>query len=97
MKIYDSIEKVDKDLTSDEMLELVAHHNRQIYLYFDEERKDADGYVTYDEENWVSPDGKKFIRCYALKGKVSMEAPTYNFYDMKGYFVPEEASKVVLS
>ena len=42
-------------------------------------------------------DGKRFIRSYALGGRVLSEYSTYNKYDMKGYFLPETAKEVYLN
>lgn len=96
MKVYDRINDKDLDLTTEELVDLVANHNRQVDLTFDEARSDADGYLTWDAENWTSVDGRKFIRCYSLKGRVLNDATHHNLYDMKGYFAPETAKEVIL-
>ena len=97
MKVIDLIEKCDKDLTKEELMDLMAHHNRQVDLQFAETRTDDDGYLSWDAENWTSVDGKRFIRSYSLQGRVLSDFSGYNKYDMKGYFLPEEAAKVCLN
>ena len=97
MKVRDAIEKCEKDLTADELIELVAAHNRQIDLVFAEKKTDEDGYLTWNAENWTSVDGKRFIRSYALDGRVLSDFSGYNKYDLKGYFQPELAKEVILN
>ena len=36
MKVNDVIEKVEKDLTTEELVDLIANHNRQVDLIFAE-------------------------------------------------------------
>ncbi len=97
MKVKDLIQKCEKDLTTEELVELIAHGNRQVDLIFDEKKTDEDGYLTWDTENWTSVDGKRFIRSYALEGRVLSDYSGYNKYDMKGYFLPETAKEVRLN
>jgi len=97
MKVFDKIEKIEKDLTVDQLVDLVANHNRQVDLVFAEVRTDEDGYLSWDTENWTSVDGKRFIRSYALKGRTLSDYSGYNKYDLKGYFLPEEAAEVYLN
>jgi len=96
MKVYDRIEKVEKDLTTAELVDLIQHHNRQVDLIFAEEQKDSDGYLFWDAENWTSVDGRRFIRCYSLNGRALKDSTTHNKYDIRGYFRPEEAKEVIL-
>ena len=70
MKVNDVIEKCEKDLTTEELIDLVANHNRQVDLLFAETKTDEDGYLKWDAENWTSVDGKRFIRSYSLEGRV---------------------------
>ena len=70
MKVNDVIEKVEKDLTTEELVDLIANHNRQVDLIFAEKKTDEDGYLTWDLENWTSVDGKRFIRSYGLEGRM---------------------------
>ena len=95
MKVVDIIEKVEKDLTFEQLVELMANHDRQVDLVFAEKRSDEDGHV-WDAENWTCVDGRRFIRSYFLNGRASSDYSGYNIYDMKGAFLPEEAKKVRL-
>ena len=97
MKVIDVIEKCEKDLTTEELIDLVANHNRQVDLILAEKKTDEDGYLTWDAENWTSVDGKRFIRSYSLEGRVLSDFSGYNKYDMKGYFQPETAKEVRLN
>lgn len=95
MKVIDTIEKCEKDLTYDQLVDLVANHNRQVDLILSEKKSDEDGHV-WDGENWTCVDGKRFIRSYFLAGRASSDYSGYNKYDMKGAFLPEEAKEVRL-
>ena len=97
MKVIDTVNKVELDLTNEQMVDLMANHNRQVDLVFAEKRTDEDGYLSWDAENWTSVDGKRFIRSYSLQGRVLSDYSGYNKYDMKGYFLPEEAKEVYLN
>ena len=95
MKVVDIIEKAEKDLTFEQLVELMANHDRQVDLVFAEKRSDEDGHV-WDAENWTCVDGRRFIRSYFLNGRASSDYSGYNIYDMKGAFLPEEAREVRL-
>ena len=95
MKVIDIIEKVEKDLSYDQLVDLVANHNRQVDLVFAEKRSDEDGHV-WNAENWTCVDGRRFIRSYFCDGRASSDYSGYNKYDMKGAFLPEEAQEVRL-
>ena len=97
MKVIDRIQKCERDLTTAELIDMVAKENRQVDLAFDAKQTDEDGYLSWDAENWTSVDGKRFIRSYSLGGHVLSEYSTYNKYDMKGYFLPEAAKEVYLN
>ncbi|MCI2059153.1 MAG: hypothetical protein LKJ80_08110 [Oscillibacter sp.] len=97
MKVNDVIEKCEKDLSYDELVDLVANHNRQIDLLFAEKKTDGDGYLSWDAENWTSVDGKRFICSYSLQGRVLSDFSGYNKYDMKGVFQPEKAKEIRLN
>lgn len=96
MKVIDIIEKTEKDLTTAQLIDLVANQNRQVYLVLKEKKTDEDGYLTWDQENWTCVDGKRFIRSYFLGDRALSEFSGYNKYDMKGCFLPEEAAEVRL-
>ena len=97
MKVYDRIEKCEKELTVQELIALIAVSNRQVDFTYTTPQTDEDGFMTYDAENWTSADGKRFIRTYALNGRVLSEYNTYNKYDMRDAFAPEKAATVVLN
>lgn len=97
MKVNDVIEKCEKDLSFDELVDLIANHNRQIDLLFDEKKTDEDGYLSWDAENWTSVDGKRFIRSYSLQGRVLSDFSGYNKYDLMGCFQPEKAREIRLN
>ena len=97
MKVNDVIEKVEKDLTTEELVDLIANHNSQVDLIFAEKKTDEDGYLTWDLENWTSVDGKRFIRSYGLEGRMLSDYSGYNKYDLKGCFLPETAKEVRLN
>ena len=96
MKVIDTVYKCEKDLTTAELIDLVANGNRQVDLVWAEKKTDEDGYLTWDAENWTSVDGKRFIRSYFLEGCALSDYSGYNKYDMKGYFQPELAKEVRL-
>ena len=96
MKVFDRIENCEKDLTAEQLMELLAKHNRQVDLVLSGKKTDEDGYQTWDRENWVCVDGKRFIRSYLCDGRALSEYSGFNKYDMKGTFLPEEAAQVIL-
>ena len=96
MKVMDTVNKKELDLTAEELIDLVASHNRQVDLIFAEKRTDDDGYLTWDQENWTCVDGKRFIRSYFLEGRALSDYSGYNKYDLKGCFLPEQANEVRL-
>ena len=95
MKVIDTIEKVEKDLSFDQLIDLMMNHNRQVDLVLAEKKFDEDGHV-WDAENWVCVDGRRFIRSYFNGGRASSDFSGYNKYDLKGFFLPEEAVEVHL-
>lgn len=95
MKVYDRVEKVEKDLSTAELIDLMANHNRQVDLKLKAKTADEDGHV-WDGENWTCVDGKRFIRSYFLDGRALSDYSGYNKYDMKGYFQPGKAKEVLL-
>ena len=95
MKVIDTIQKIEKDLSYDELVDLMANHNRQVDLILTGKKSDEDGHV-WDAENWTCVDGRRFIRSYFCEGRASSDYSGYNKYDMKGCFLPEEAKEVRL-
>ena len=96
MKVMDTVNKKELDLTAEELIDLVASHNRQVDLIFAEKRTDDDGYLTWDQENWTCVDGKRFIRSYFLEGRALSDYSGYNKYDLRGCCLPEQAKEVRL-
>ncbi len=97
MKVYDTVNKVELEATEEELIKLMAPGGRQVDLVLHGKKTDADGYLTWDVEHWSSIDGKRFIRCYSLEGRVLGESTGHNIYDLKNDFKPEEAKEVRLS
>ena len=96
MKVIDTVNKTELDLTAEELVDLVANHNRQVDLIFAEPRTDEDGYLKWDHENWTCVDGKRFVRRYFLQGRALSDYSGYNKYDLASYFLPQEAQEVRL-
>ena len=94
MKVIDTIEKCEKDLTTEQLVDLIANGNRQVDLIWAEKKSDEDGHV-WDRENWTAV-GPRFIRSYFNGDRASSDFSGYNIYDLKGYFLPEEAKEVLL-
>ena len=78
MKVIDTVNKTELDLTAEELVDLVANHNRQVDLIFAEPRTDEDGYLKWDHENWTCVDGKRFVRSYFLQGRALSDYSGYN-------------------
>lgn len=98
MKIYDKVKKEDVEVDGTQgLIDLMAKGGRQIDLYLKEKKSDVDGYMSWDVEHWSSIDGRRFIRCYSLEGRVLGESTGHNIYDLRNDFKPEEAEKVELS
>ena len=97
MNVYDSVKKQELEASEDELIKLMAPGGRQVDVHLKEKKTDDDGYLTWDIEHWSSIDGKRFIRCYSLEGRVLGESTGHNIYDLKNDFNPEEAAKIELS
>ena len=96
MKVYDTVNKVELEATEEELIKLMAPGGRQSDI-LEGKKTDEDGYLTWDVEHWSSIDGKRFIRCYSLEGRVLGESTGHNIYDLRNDFKPEEAKEVKLS
>ncbi len=96
MLVKDIIKKDELDLSKAELVELIQHGNRQVDLVFAEKKTDEDGYLTWDQENWVSVDGKRFICSYFREGKALSDYSGYNINDINNYFFPEKAAEIRL-
>ena len=90
MQVYDKVNKTELTADTDELIKLMAPGGRQVDLYLKEKKSDEDGYMT-------CVDGRRFIRCYSLEGRVLSESTGHNIYDLRNEFKPEEAEKVELS
>lgn len=97
MNVYDSVNKIELTKTEDELIKLMAPGGRQVDLFLKEKKTDEDGYLTWDTEHWSSIDGRRFIRCYSLDGRVLSDSTGHNIYDLKNDFKPEDALKIQLS
>lgn len=99
MITYDRFEECEKDLTREQLIDLMVNENRQVYLHFNEVKADEDDYLHWDMENWTTVDGgHRFIRSYGLKGRIlADEFSGYNVYDMTKFFLPETADKLELA
>ena len=87
MKAYDMIHKQEVEVDRKGLID----------LKFAQKKTDGDGYLTWDAENWTTVDGKKFIRCYSLEGRVLRDSTTHNIYDLDNDFFPEQAEKVEIN
>ncbi|MEG0895067.1 MAG: hypothetical protein RSE93_05080 [Oscillospiraceae bacterium] len=97
MKAYDTIKKVELDVTEQDLLNLMTQENRQVDFILKSEKTDEDGYLTWDVEHWCSVDGKRFIRTYSLRGRELRDSTTHNIYDIRTDFKPEDAEKIQIS
>lgn len=97
MKVYDAVNKTETEVDGTRGLIEKMKEGRQVDLYLNEKKTDEDGYLSWDVEHWSSVDGKRFIRCYSLEGRVLSESTGHNIYDLQNDFKPEEAKKVELS
>ena len=86
MKIYDSVNKTEVEVDGTKGLIQLMKDGRQVDLYLKEKKSDEDGYMSWDVEHWSSVDGKRFIRCYSLEGRVLGESTGHNIYDLENDF-----------
>ena len=96
MLVKDIINKTEVEMTAEEILDAVAHKDRQVDFVFDTVHTDSDGYLSWDRENWTNVDGKRFIRSMFLEGRALSEYNAFNKYDLKAEFKPEEAVEIIL-
>ena len=78
MQVYDKVNKTELTADTEELIKLMAPGGRQVDLYLKEKKSDEDGYMTWDVEHWSSVDGRRFIRCYSLEGRVLSESTGHN-------------------
>jgi len=96
MHIVDVVKKEELELDTKGLVDIMLE-GRQVDLILKEKKTDDMGYLTWDVEHWSTVDGKRFIRCYSLEGRVLGESTGHNIYDLANDFKPEEAEKVQLS
>ena len=96
MKAYDMINKTELDVTREDLIDLMLH-DRQVDLSFGKVLTDSDGYLSWDAENWSCVDGRRFIRCYSLNGRVLRDSTSHNIYDMANDFFPDKATSVKIN
>lgn len=94
MKIYDAVNKTEVEVDGTKGLIQIMKNGRQVDIYLKEKKSDEDGYMSWDVEHWSSVDGKRFIRCYSLEGRVLGESTGHNIYDLANEFKPEDAAMV---
>ena len=69
MEIYDKVNDCKVEIETEDDLAKIMIDGRQVDLILNEEKTDADGYLTWDVEHWSAIDARRFIRTYALRGK----------------------------
>ena len=94
MKIYDAVNKTEVEVDGTKGLIQIMKDGRQVDIYLKEKKSDEDGYMSWDVEHWSSVDGKRFIRCYSLEGRVLGESTGHNIYDLQNEFKPEDEAMV---
>ena len=93
MKAYDTVNKKELEVDRKGLIDLMVN-NREVVLVLPEKKSDEDGYLTWDVEHWTTVDGRRFIRCYSLEGRVLRDSTAHNIYDLDNDFVPEKAKEV---
>ena len=96
MKAYDVQKKEELEVTYDDLMKYIDS-NRQVDLVFSEPRKDEDGYLTWDRENWLLVKEGKYQRNYFLNGTALYDFTHHTKYDMKNSFFPEQAEKIEIN
>ena len=94
MKIYDAVNKTEVEIEGTKGLIQIMKDGRQVDIYLKEKKSDEDGYMSWDVEHWSSVDGKRFIRCYSLEGRVLGESTGHNIYGLENEFKPEDSAMV---
>ena len=93
MKAYDTVNKKELDVDRKGLVDLMIN-NREVILVLPEKKTDEDGYLTWDLERWTTVDGRRFIRCYELEGRVLRDSTAHNIYDLVNDFAPEKAKEI---
>ncbi len=96
MKAYDLINKVEHDVTINDLINLMRN-NRQVEFTLKEKETDDVGYLTWDKEYWTLVNENRFMRTYSLEGRTLMESTAHNIYDLQNDFKPEKAIKIEIN
>ncbi len=96
MKAYDMHENKEIEVTYDDLIDFL-NNNRQIDLILKAPVTDSDGYLTWDKENWINIDGRKYQRNYFLGDRALRDYTHHNIYDLKNSFKPEEALRIEIN
>lgn len=96
MKVFDTVNKEDLELDYDGLVEKI-NSGRQVDLILGEKKDDGVGYMTWDEEHWVSLDAKRYVCTYTLEGRQLNDYTSHNRDDLYNEFHPEKAKEVTLS
>lgn len=96
MKAYDLINKVEHDVTMNDLINLMRN-NRQVEFTLKEKETDDVGYLTWDKEYWTLVNENRFMRTYSLEGRTLMESTAHNIYDLQNDFKPEKAIKIEIN
>lgn len=97
MKAYDLINKKELEVTTQDLISLMADGNRQIDLILQEKKTDDDGYLTWDAEHWTVVNAKRFMRCYSLGDRQLRDFTSHNIYDLRNDFKPGEAKEIQIN
>ncbi len=96
MKAYDLINKVELEVTTNDLINLMRN-NRQVEFTLKEKETDDVGYLTWDKEYWTLVIDNRFMRTYSLDGRTLMESTAHNIYDLQNDFHPEKAVKIEIN
>ena len=96
MKAYDLINKVEIEVTINDLITLMRN-NRQVEFTLKEKETDDVGYLTWDKEYWTLVNDIRFMRTYSLGGKMLMESTAHNIYDLQNDFKPEKSVKIEIN
>ena len=92
MKVYDQTNKVELDLTRQQLLNLLTDGNREVDFIMKKPQSDESGLVYYDKEIWVCTKDKSFTRSYEYKGRALRGFHCFHFHDLDGQFDPRRSN-----
>ena len=96
MKVFDTVKNEELELSTEELIQKIID-GRQVDCILGEKVSDEVGYMTWDEEHWVTLDGRKYVCTYTLEGRQLNDYTSHNSDDLYNEFHPERAAKVTLS